>query len=174
MWKQVNPFIISIVYKLFPHIVFQCTIYHNRSTTRCLHYGICLIMIYVVFFQKFLHVRVVKFFSHIGLQIFRTSSIISNYLCDRYSHLISIFDFQWYGPCMFTQYIDNGENVVIMFVESCKGASRPNQPTTGHRIRKLRGKFFLAEYAVFSLFETFLLRHVMLCYDYCYIMRKIS
>ena len=72
-----------------------------------------------MFFQEFLHVCIVKFFSHIGLQIFRASSIVSNYLCYRCNHLISILCFERYGPCILTQYIDNGKNVMVTFIESC-------------------------------------------------------
>jgi len=108
--QQIDPFVISIVRKLSPHIIFQCTI--EPFDNRRFHYGI---MIYVVFLKEFLHVCVVKFFSHIDLQIFRASSIVSNYLCYRCSHLVSIL---LNGPCMFIQYIDNGKNVMVIFVES--------------------------------------------------------
>jgi len=70
-----------------------------------------------VFFQEFLHICVVKFIFHIGLQIFRTSPIVSNYLCYRCSRLISILCFERYDLC--TQHVNNGKNVVITFVELC-------------------------------------------------------
>ena len=138
-------------------------------------------MINVVFFQEFLHVCVVKFFSHIGLQIFRISSIILNYLCDRCSHLISTLGFQQYSPCILTQHIDNGENVVT-FVESCKSTSHHisllqvivsiiNYDTSAWKIFSRRSVQFFHQS---PLFEAFLLKHVTLCYDYCCIMHKIS
>jgi len=74
-------------------------------------------MIYIVFFQEYLYICVVKFFSvyiHIRLQIFPSSQIIF-----AIAVVISTLSFERYGLCVPTQYIDNGENVVVIFVESC-------------------------------------------------------
>lgn len=75
-------------------------------------------MIDVMFFQKFLHVCIVKFFSSIGLQIFRTSSTISNYFCDCHSNLISTLGLERYSPCVLAQHVDDREYIVITSIES--------------------------------------------------------
>ena len=102
--------------ELFPHVVLQRIIepFDNRG----LHYGIHRIMVDVAFLQEFMHIRVVKFFPSISMQIFRTSSIISNYLCDRLRHLVSVLGFEWFGPYMFIQHVNNYENVVVTSIES--------------------------------------------------------
>ena len=76
-------------------------------------------MIYVVFFSGvFACLRCKILFSY-RFANFSDISIVSNYLCDRYSYLISPLGFQRYSPCVLTQHINNSENVVIIFVESC-------------------------------------------------------
>jgi len=109
------------------------------------------------------------------------SSVVSNYLCDHCSHLISTLDFQWYSPCVLTQYINNGENVVVTF-ESCVRAYQDTMWHTDlpqicmpHRIRKLWHvcveNFFSPEHAAsstsrfsrFFFFSNMLrCRHIML------------
>jgi len=66
-----------------------------------------------------LHCKILFPYLLLSMQIFSTSSIVSNYLCDRCSHFSSIFCFERYGPCILTQHVDNGENVLVTFVESC-------------------------------------------------------
>jgi len=58
-----------------------------------------------MFFQDFLHIGVVKLFSHIRSQIFRTSSIRSNYLSDNISRFASILALERNGPRVFAQHI---------------------------------------------------------------------
>ena len=126
--------------KLFPHVIFQRTI--ESFDDWCLHYRIHRIMVEVVFFQEYLYICILKFFSHIGLQIFRTSSIALNYLCDCCSHFSSIFCFERYS--VLIQHVDNDENVMVIFWIVCTGASRPHQLATGIRkLWRLRKKFFL-------------------------------
>jgi len=102
--------VISIVHKLFPHIVFQST---NCSTIEpslrnTLNNDLCCV------FSRISACLCKILFSY-RLQIFRASSIISSYLCYR---CIAIFlCFERYGPCMLTQHV--GKNVVITFVEPC-------------------------------------------------------
>jgi len=75
-------------------------------------------MINIMFLQEFLHVcSTVKFFSSVGLQIFRTSSIVLNYFCNRYSYVISALGLEWHNPCMLAQHINNGENGCIQRIQ---------------------------------------------------------
>jgi len=46
-----------------------------------------------MFIYESLYVSVVKLFPHIGLQVFRVSIALSNYLSDSVSRLVSIFTF---------------------------------------------------------------------------------
>jgi len=145
-------------------------------------------MIHVVVFQKILHVCVIKFFSHIGLQIFRISSVVLNYLRDRCSHLIFTLNFQRYGLCVYSTHIDNDKNVMIIFVESCIRAhldiSLPqisiNYDTSAWKIFSHRSVQFFHQ---LPLFEAFLLRYVMIIAIMCkilqitylqYCLRKLS
>ena len=119
------------------------------------------------FFRSFCTFCVVKFFSHIGLQIFRTLSIVSNYLCNRCSYLISTLDFQRYDPCMLTQYIDNDENVVITFVESCVRAHLDHISLSQIIISvnyNCVENFFLSECAVLPPVVTFRDFSFQICY----------
>ena len=52
------------------------------------------------------------------MQIFWTSSIVSNYLCDRFRHFVPALGFERLGPYILTQHIGNGENIVVISVES--------------------------------------------------------
>ena len=138
-------------------------------------------MIYVVFFSGvFACLRCKILFSY-RFANFSDISIVSNYLCDRYSYLISTLGFQRYSPCVLTQHLDNSENIAITFVESCIKAhldhiSLPyvivsgNYDTSAWKIFSRQSVQFF-HYS--SLFEVFLLRHVTLCDGYCCIMRKI-
>jgi len=98
-----------------------------------------------MFFQEVLYVYVVKFFSHVDLLIFRTSSIVLNYFCNRSSYFISTLGFERYGPRILVQHVNDNENVMVTFVESCI-KTYPHPLATGHHIRKLRQveNFFLA------------------------------
>jgi len=99
----------------------------------------------IIFLQEFLHVCIVKFFSSVGLQIFRASSIVLNYYCNRYNYVISAFGLEWYSPCMLAQHIDN---VMIISVESRVRSHvdqiRLPQVITSGTMTHLRRKFFLA------------------------------
>jgi len=65
-----------------------------------------------------LHVGVVKLLFHIGLQVFRLSTTLSNYLGNSISRLASTFTLERYGPRIFAQYVNDGENVMVTFVET--------------------------------------------------------
>jgi len=75
-------------------------------------------MINVVFLNEFLHTRVVKFFSFIGLKIFRASFIVSNNLCDRFGHFVFALTLERYGPRILAQHIDNCKYVFMTLVKS--------------------------------------------------------
>jgi len=91
------------------------------------------------FFKSLLHIRVIKFFSSISMQIFRTSSIISNYLRD---HLISALGFEW--P-MHAQHVDKRECSGNLCWIAYKDASRHSSATSHIRVLTCsRGKFLLA------------------------------
>jgi len=81
-------------------------------------------MINVVFLYEFLHTRVVKFFSSVGLKIFRASFIVSNNLCDRFGHFVSALALEWYGP--LPQHIDNCEYVFMTVTVYCILVTRFN------------------------------------------------
>jgi len=102
-------------------------------------------------------------------------SIVSNYLCNRCSYLISTLDFQRYDPCMLTQYItDNDENVVITFVELCVRAHLDHISLSQIIISvnyNCVENFFLSERAVLPPVVTFRDFSFQICYDYC-MMRK--
>jgi len=71
-----------------------------------------------MFLQKFPHICIEKIFFSVDLQIFWTFFIISKYLCNCYSHIISVLGLEKYSPCLLVQHIDNDKNVVVTSVES--------------------------------------------------------
>jgi len=82
-------------------------------------------------YESVLHVSVVKLLPHIGLQVFRLSTALSNYLGDSIIRLASTFTLERYDPCILAQHVNDDENVMVIFVETCMDASRRNQPATG-------------------------------------------
>jgi len=63
------------------------------------------------------------------------STALSNYLGDSVS-LASTFTLERYGSRILAQYINDGENEMVTFVETCVRKHR-YQPATGHRIPEL-------------------------------------
>jgi len=126
--------------------------FNVRLNNWCLHYGIRRIVVDVMFFQEILYICVVKFLSHVGLQIFRTFSFVSNYLCNYSNHFIFILGFEWYGThtCLARQW--RWECVINLCWIVYKDASQLHPPAIDHSIRKLWRvfikKFFLPECAV--------------------------
>jgi len=90
-------------------------------------------MINIVLLHEFLHTRVVKFFSSVGLKIFRTPFIVCSNLCERFGHFVSTLTLERYGPRILAQHIDNWEYIFMTLVES--NASRPRPPAIDRRIR---------------------------------------
>jgi len=96
------------MHKLFLHVHSSMNGWTVRRLTL---YGI---IVDVVILQEFLYIPTVKFLSSVSMQIFWTSSIVSNYLCV----CTSALGFKRHDPCMLTQDIDNDENIVVTSVES--------------------------------------------------------
>jgi len=67
----------------------------------------------IYFFFKVLHVSVVKFLPHVGLQIFRMFIALSNYLDDSVTRFAFTFTLGRYGPRVLAQHIDDGKYVVV-------------------------------------------------------------
>jgi len=71
-----------------------------------------------MFIYESLHVSVVILLSHIGLQVFRLSTALSNDLGNSVSRLASTFTFERYGPRILAQHVNEDENVMVAFVET--------------------------------------------------------
>ena len=92
-----------------------------------------------MFFQEFLHICTVKFFSHIDLQIFR-----ANLLSSRIIFAIAI-SFPFFVLSGMAQACLLNTSITIRIYNLWIMCWDAYQPATGHRIRKLwrlRGKFF--------------------------------
>jgi len=74
-------------------------------------------VINVIFLQKFLHVNVAKLLPYIGLQVFRMSTALSNYLDDSVNHFAFTFILKQYGLRVLAQHIDDDKYVVVAVVE---------------------------------------------------------
>jgi len=71
-----------------------------------------------IFIYESLHVSIVKLLPYIGLQVFRMSTALSNYFSDSVSRLASIFTLERYDPRILVQHVNDGENVMVTFVET--------------------------------------------------------
>ena len=113
----------------------------------------------VVFFRNFLHIVVVKLFPHIHLEIFQTSSTLSNYLSNSISRLASALALEQYSSHVLAQHIDDGEYVVWWSLLKLEGTSRRYQFVTDRRILGLwcafAENFFSPERAISRWFDVF-------------------